>query len=1537
MNPLVSIAKELISFSDGLGRGEVPAEDRVHLLIGRIWSLHASQLPDMQAECAKLSELDNRATVLTSDDAEALQNIFAKSLGKSVLPSLSETEKQEVCKKALPLIASVEENMDISFLLETLSSVDPAERPNWLQMAKNLMETIADSREQLALLELCAKVSPSCIALVLHFNMPSSSYEDRKKLLIFCANLQIPSIEARDKLIEQMKFVQKRDRMALLHALSYVPSTLYESVCLRAAFLSIDQQGEMPISPFEVIKQTLVMLPDDVEDVHQFLLKELDETRDGLRARYLSQGLKEHLEDFQINADSVLGQKIYEVFVVSDPANLKNPYAVYGKLKQWEKQAMPEVRPSTERIRSEYYHLDPVTIAEQKPVAIKRSELPSAVTREAFEGLWTSMETRLNRLGEAERAESLRYITEAINESFTAIKQDSLNNPYLQGLFQIPEDLDSPVHQDTAYLYAIIRYAMSLSDHLEPGRLLSEREEYLIRVFSSIQGCPAGRSGGIVSVYNCLPMTSRYPSHMGADLQSHREARAFLLGVLAHSVGNIAESSGPLMQAWSGERSPAQLSHYSMYIKNSIARFVGMEHVVEFDIYTGLLPDVLVNKSLQELLQIFYRHYKPRDLVQALQQQLRSLPLEEQKKVCESIQALCEELLPESIAGNEEEDPSELLYNVAYTDETLETVQGYSLTDKGAVSLLRATGLVEKDFSKEQRSIELLVSTLEYFTLGDKDQAFKLFQQMPPSLQNKVFEGVYTIAKQAGLIQDPVPANYGQLAFYGTEDMSIPDDIKKLALGWAVLSVCSEMLPASQESVDRILSLLPHNIQSLVNVGVQEDDAASRILELRSAMDTIGLLRFLQQDLNPEAMAQFIQEIALIPKTDMDRKAFSIVFPFIQKYSLDQKREVLRVFTGVPEEKILEMMRDLGRLLKRIKPEDFLSCIDVISRCSSERRLYFMEDANVALIRTAAEMQSLLHVPLWMQQDVCMICKMAGLSIAQSRALVSDTYSRIKMKQLSEGVPEELDDKVAEEEIQSLTDLAERIYKKKKYSDIASLFQLMQAIPAHERKQVADDLVLCFLDGEERFLGVLGSDWNDGILKKIVAANPLERLSIIQEIARVSEYMEMNRRVFSLSLSFTQEYSLEDREQVVKIFRYVPEEQFEQMAEGIEEILNRTQREEFLRCIDVISRYSPEGRFYFIEDANLARIGTAEEMRSLLHIPVWMRRGVSMICKMSGLSIAQSQRLASNTYSRIKTKQISEGIPAEEVDEVANKEFFSMADLAWSIHEKKQYSDVASLFQLMQAIPSHERKQVADDLTLCFLDEEEHNNFIIGRIVYGRQSEILPTIRTWAQVVRMQRVDKKEVVEAFRELQNDDSLWGYSLECLQVVIACVSHGMTKEASLQWIRHRWWRFPKEDFAVLSHQIPLICSSLDPMKRTLLLKACQNVPLDVLTSQSELLQNLPEDARKDALMWLSHAEFSSVKTQSALRTFLMAIHSRCSEDSVRQALFSLLPRNIQGRIYHHMHAIAHENGESASHLDGGSLERIKEAISRAISEL
>ncbi len=857
MNPLVSIAKDLISLSEGLRRGEAPEAHAVQILITRIWSLKTSRQPDMRAECEQLCRLSERVAVLTSDDAQVLQNIFAKSLGKNVLPALPDAERQEICKAALPLIASVEENMDISFLFEAVSHIDPRERASWLRMAKNALEAIPDPEQQLALLELCAKVPASSIALVLHCNVHLLSYEDRKKLLSICMHLQIPSLEVRDLLITQMGFVLPRDHMALLNALSYVPSTLYGDVCLQARLLP----AVVPINPFQVIRRVLET-PNRVVTVHQFLLKELDETRDGIRARQLSQGITEHLVDFRVDIDSALGQRAVEVFSVSDPTKLKNPYAIYAKLKQWGKQPIPKVMPPAVRIRSEYYHLDPVTIAEQKPVAIKRSELPPIVTREAFAGLWTAMETRLNRLGEVERAGVMRYIQDAVGGlSFARIKSDALDNQYIRDLFRIPEDPHSLVRQDTAYLYAIIRYAMNLSDHLEPGRLLSEREEYLIRVFSSIQGCPAGRSGGIVTAYNCLPMAGRYPSHMGADVRSHREARSFLLGVLANSVGNIVESPGPLMQAWSGERAPEQLSHYSKYIKNSIARFVGMEHAIEFDASTGVLPDVLVNKPLQELLQIFYRHYKPQDLVQALQQQLRSLSLEEQQRVCESIQALCEELLPESIAGNEEEDPSEFLYNVAYTDETLETVQGYSLTDKGAISLLRATGLVKKAFSQEQRPIELLMSALEYFTLEDKDQALHLFQQIPTSLKNKVFEGVYVVAKQAGIIRDPVHPCYGEFAFYEKEGMRIGNDFKKLAICWALLSASKDMLPANLELVNQILSLLPHNLQSLVNMGTQREDSA-RISALQAAMNSIHLLGFLYEDLSPENMALFIRENA---------------------------------------------------------------------------------------------------------------------------------------------------------------------------------------------------------------------------------------------------------------------------------------------------------------------------------------------------------------------------------------------------------------------------------------------------------------------------------------------------------------------------------------------------------------------------------------------------------------------------------------------------------------------------------------------------
>ncbi len=1091
MSPLISIAKDLVALSSGLGRGEVQDEDRIQELIGRILSL-----PHVPTE--PLASLQERADHLSSEDSKTLQNIFARSLGRDTLPSLPDDLQQEVCKAALPLIASVEEDAEIPFLLEILSQIDPEKRPEWISIAKRLLETISDPRKQMAILELLAKIPTSSYSLVLRFYEPSLSYEDRQTFLTHIIHLEeIPSFTGENQLKDLIGFLAPKDRMALLTALSFVPKALYERVCLKAIDLARPTEN-IAVDPFRVIQEVLTENPGEVENVHRFLFKELNETRDGKRARHLSQGITSHLTQLHVPLPGSLEQKAYEILSASDPNKPQNPYTVYATLKSREKQPRPAVKPAAAGLTSEYYSLDPAKIAEQKPVTIKRSDLPP-VNREMLEGMWTAIANRLHILNAADRTQVERYIEDSTGMSFTHIKNDLMGDHYIFGLFQIPEDPQAP-HVDTAYLYAIIQYARSLPNQLEPGQLLSPQEEYLTRVFASIQGCPAGRSGGIVAAYNCLPLEWRYANQAEASFRSHRDAQAFLLKTLANSIGTILENPGPLMQAWAGDRSPAQLSHYSTYIKNNIARFIGIAHNIEFDLYTGILPSSLVDKSLQELLQIFYQHYTAKDLSIALQQQLRLLPVEEQKKVCESIQALCQELLPESIPGNEEEDPSELLYNVAYTDETYETVQEYSLTDKGSISLLRATGLIEKTFSKEDHAFELLLRAQECFASGDSTQALKLFEQLPPSFQNKVFEGVYAVAKHARIIRDPIDPHYGKHAFYGTEGMSIPDDIKKLGIQWALLSLSAEMLPDKQALVDLICSYLPHNLQVLLGTDLHPADSAS----LRSSRNSIHLLRFLQKNLNHEALETFLVEISSIP--EQERRAFSLVFPFIQQYTPSDRRKILEIFRDLPENQIEKMAKEFDallstHLLRSGSRPSLEQVVDAINRCSSEDRLSFVEDANMARTDSMYHLNMLLDVPAWMRRD---FCKLRQIGANCSHDDLTSIYRTEKDKKIAEGLSLEDADAAAKEEFHHLVAIAVRVAWETPSENGKWLLDIIQAVPAHEREDMASDLILCLYKRQ-------GNTRNVFIVRTLIEGEPSERQAAIRCWAQAIQENRMSQ------------------------------------------------------------------------------------------------------------------------------------------------------------------------------------------------------------------------------------------------------------------------------------------------------------------------------------------------------------------------------------------------------------------------------------------
>ena len=59
-------------------------------------------------------------------------------------------------------------------------------------------------------------------------------------------------------------------------------------------------------------------------------------------------------------------------------------------------------------------------------------------------------------------------------------------------------------------------------------------------------------------------------------------------------------------------------SHQAIYLKNIIGPVLGLHHEVIFDRHTGMLYDSLVNKTREEVLEIFFRHMTPQVLVNEL-------------------------------------------------------------------------------------------------------------------------------------------------------------------------------------------------------------------------------------------------------------------------------------------------------------------------------------------------------------------------------------------------------------------------------------------------------------------------------------------------------------------------------------------------------------------------------------------------------------------------------------------------------------------------------------------------------------------------------------------------------------------------------------------------------------------------------------------------------------------------------------------------------------------------------------------------------
>ncbi len=355
-----------------------------------------------------------------------------------------------------------------------------------------------------------------------------------------------------------------------------------------------------------------------------------------------------------------LMQTAIEVRAQFETPALKNPYLLYKKLTSLA-QVPTEYRPPIEDSMT----FNPGTIREFGELfSISSEEIPRAVTLEKWEELIMQLERKKDEF-DAE---------ELTGTSWEMLWDGMLNHIYIKNLLKRRENLSITQAQFASIFHVIL----SQYDRVLENSVLSPQEEMLLKVAAGIVTCDTGKKEGIANTYALLPAQFKLKKNLEAMTSTDEERQALLAKeTISNHVQDflLAQFSGTNApaQELTGTSTPAEGVHQGLFMKNMIGPLVGLHHRVSFDRHTGVLYDMLVKASREEILEVFYRHVKPQQLVEYVHQQLLleiDLNTAEGRSLFNSLNTLA---APDNEIWNEED---------------------YSLTEQGVFNIIKSVGFI---------------------------------------------------------------------------------------------------------------------------------------------------------------------------------------------------------------------------------------------------------------------------------------------------------------------------------------------------------------------------------------------------------------------------------------------------------------------------------------------------------------------------------------------------------------------------------------------------------------------------------------------------------------------------------------------------------------------------------------------------------------------------------------------------------------------------------------------------------------------------
>lgn len=320
------------------------------------------------------------------------------------------------------------------------------------------------------------------------------------------------------------------------------------------------------------------------------------------------------MDKLQLHQEHPVVQRAFEIISLNSLPGIKNPFSLYKKLKELRLQPI-DFLPQKQLLEGMLLSINMNRLQTMtSEVTIAKEDLPLNATLTAWNRLRSNLKAKIDQNRTLKAALKSHY-----SITWNEIWIQSLEDSYLSSLLDLPGKRVSLVE---AKFKAVLSNILEKGTSPRKGLPFTEQEEVLIKAAMIIKNCPGGKQEGIDLIYGQLDPKYQYqiklPESSEEDGKKNK-AFQFINTVVKKFISDKFRGENPLlMQEIIGLQEIEQGPHQTIHVKNLISHFIGLDHEITFDRYTGVLYDSLINKTREEILTILFTHVTPETIAKEL-------------------------------------------------------------------------------------------------------------------------------------------------------------------------------------------------------------------------------------------------------------------------------------------------------------------------------------------------------------------------------------------------------------------------------------------------------------------------------------------------------------------------------------------------------------------------------------------------------------------------------------------------------------------------------------------------------------------------------------------------------------------------------------------------------------------------------------------------------------------------------------------------------------------------------------------------------